>query len=87
MLKAEILPLQAHEIAAWGAGGSLAGLTRHSDRGSNYTAAVYTNRVLELGALASTRAVGDSHAFGLRERGLPGPTCSLVRARLSRPRS
>ncbi len=34
-LKAEILPLQALDMAAWDAGGDLAGLTHHSDHGSN----------------------------------------------------
>lgn len=37
-LKAEILPLQVLDMAAWGAGGNLTGLTHHSDHGSNYMA-------------------------------------------------
>ena len=34
-LKADILPLQALDMAAWAAGGDLDGLTHHSDHGSN----------------------------------------------------
>jgi transposase InsO family protein len=59
-LKAEILPLQALDMAAWGAGGDLTGLTHQSDHGSNYMAMVYTDRVVELGAGPSTGTVGDS---------------------------
>jgi transposase InsO family protein len=50
--------LQALDMAAWGAGGSLAGLTHHSDHGSNYLSMVYTERVAELGAVPSTGTVG-----------------------------
>ena len=60
-LKAEVLPLQALEMAAWQAGGSLEGLVHHSDHGSNYMSMVYTNRVAELGAIPSTGTVGDSY--------------------------
>ncbi|HHX46161.1 MAG TPA: IS3 family transposase [Brevibacterium sp.] len=59
-LKAEILPLQALDMAAWDAGGDLTGLTHHSDHGSNYMAMVYTDRVVELGAVPSTGTIGDS---------------------------
>ena len=41
-LKAEVLPLQALEMAAWNTGGDLTGLTHHSDHGSNYMSLVYT---------------------------------------------
>jgi putative transposase len=60
-LKAEILPLQALDMAAWDAGGDLTGLTHHSDHGSNYMAMVYTDRIVELGAIPSTGTVGDSY--------------------------
>jgi transposase InsO family protein len=60
-LKAEILPLQALDMAAWEAGGDLTGLTHHSDHGSNYMAMVYTDRVVELGAAPSTGTVGDAY--------------------------
>lgn len=66
-LKAEILPLQALEMAAWNAGGGLEGLTHHSDHGSNYMAMVYTDRVLELGMVPSTGTVGDSYDNAMAE--------------------
>jgi len=66
-LKAEILPLQALDMAAWDAGGDLTGLTHHSDHGSNYMAMVYTDRVVELGAVPSTGTVGDSFDNAMAE--------------------
>ena len=66
-LKAEILPLQALDMAAWDAGGDLTGLTHHSDHGSNYMAMVYTDRIVELGAIPSTGTVGDSYDNALAE--------------------
>lgn len=66
-LKAEILPLQALDMAAWDAGADLAGLTHHSDHGSNYVAMVYTDRIVELGAVPSTGTVGDSFENALAE--------------------
>jgi putative transposase len=66
-LKADILPLQALDMAAWAAGGNLDGLTHHSDHGSNYMALVYTDRIVELGATPSTGTVGDSYDNALAE--------------------
>lgn len=66
-LKAEILPLQALDMAAWNAGGDLTGLTHHSDHGSNYMAMVYTERIVELGAVPSTGTVGDSFDNAMAE--------------------
>lgn len=66
-LKADILPLQALDMAAWDAGGDLAGLVHHADHGSNYLAVVYTDRILELGATPSTGSVGDSFDNALAE--------------------
>lgn len=66
-LRAEILPMQALDMAAWGAGGDLTGLTHHSDHGSNYMAMVYTERVVELGAVPSTGTVGDSFDNAMAE--------------------
>jgi putative transposase len=66
-LRADILPLQALEMAAFQADGDLAGLTHHSDHGSNYMSMVYTDRVLELGAAPSTGTVGDSYDNALAE--------------------
>ncbi|MBF4562864.1 transposase [Microbacterium sp. VKM Ac-2870] len=59
--------MQALDMAAWGAGDDLTGLTHHSDHGSNYTAMVYTDRLVELGAVPSTGTVGDSHDNALAE--------------------
>jgi len=69
-LRSDILPLQALDMAAWHAnqeGHDLTGLVHHSDRGSNYLAVVYTNRISELGALPSTGSVGDSYDNALAE--------------------
>lgn len=66
-LKADVLPLQALEMAAWGADGDLAGVTHHSDHGSNYMSVVYSERVRELGAMPSTGTVGDSYDNALAE--------------------
>jgi transposase InsO family protein len=66
-LRAEILPMQALNMAAWSAGGRLDGLIHHADHGSNYTAMVYTDRIVELGALPSTGTVGDSFDNAMAE--------------------
>ncbi|WP_460771421.1 IS3 family transposase [Mariniluteicoccus flavus] len=66
-LKAEILPMQALDMAAWDAGDDLTGLTHHSDHGSNYMAMVYTDRIVELGAVPSTGTVGDSFDCAMAE--------------------
>lgn len=66
-LKAEVLPLQALDMAAWGADGPLDGLIHHADHGSNYMSMVYTDRVVELGATPSTGTVGDSYDNALAE--------------------
>lgn len=66
-LRADILPLHALDMAAFEAGGDLTGLTHHSDHGSNYMSLVYTDRVLQLGAAASTGSVGDSYDNALAE--------------------
>jgi transposase InsO family protein len=66
-LKADVLPLQALDMAAWGAGGNLTGLIHHADHGSNYLSLVYTSRIAELGAEPSTGSVGDSYDNALAE--------------------
>lgn len=58
-LKADVLPLQALNMAAWEADGNLNELTHHSDHGSNYMALVYTDRIVELDASPSPGTVGD----------------------------
>jgi len=47
-------------MVAWDADGGLGELTHHSDHGSNYTALVYTDRIIELGATPSTGPVSVS---------------------------
>ena len=66
-LKADVLPLQALDMAAWDAGDNRAGPTHHSDHGSNYMSMVYTDRIVELGATPSTGTVGDSYDNALAE--------------------
>jgi len=66
-LRADVLPLQALDMAAFAVGRDLTGLTHHSDHGSNYMSLVYTDRVLELGAIPSTGTVGDSFDNALAE--------------------
>lgn len=66
-LKSEILPMQALNMAAWQYGGDLEGVIHHADHGSNYTAMVYTERIVELGAVPSTGTVGDSYDNALAE--------------------
>jgi len=73
--------LDALELAAWARRGrSLEALVHHSDRGCQYTALRYTERVAELGASASVGTVGDSYdnalaetIFGLYKAELIGP--------------
>ena len=60
--------LDALELAAWARrGSSLEALVHHSDRGCQYTALRYTERVAELGARASVGSVGDSYDNALAE--------------------
>jgi len=66
-LRSEILPMQALDMAAWHAGGRLDGLIHHADHGSNYTAMIYTERIVELGAVPSTETVGDSFDNAMAE--------------------
>jgi transposase InsO family protein len=66
-LKADILPLQALDMAAWDVGASLDGLVHHADHGSNYLATIYTDQVVELGATPSTGTIGDSYDNAMAE--------------------
>ncbi len=70
-LKADILPLQALDMAAWDArregAADLRGLVHHADHGSNYLSIVYTDRIGDLGAKPSTGTVGDSFDNALAE--------------------
>jgi transposase InsO family protein len=76
------LALDALELAAWARRGQdLAGLVHHSDRGSQYLAVRYTERLAELGALASVGSVGDSYDNALAET-----VHGLYKAELIHPR-
>ena len=64
------LPLDALEMALWvrdRAGQDVTGLIQHSDAGSQYTALRYTERLAEVGAIASIGTVGDSYDNALAE--------------------
>lgn len=58
------LPLDALEMALWirdRAGQDVTGVIQHSDAGAQYTALRYTDRLAEVGAIASIGSVGDSY--------------------------
>jgi hypothetical protein len=62
------LPLDALEMAVWiRAGHDLTGLVHRSDAGSQYTSFRYTDRLAQLGVLASIGTVGDSFDNALAE--------------------
>jgi putative transposase len=62
------LALDALEMALWARrAGRLAGLIHHSDRGVQYLAVRYTERLAEAGAVASVGSRGDSYDNALAE--------------------
>jgi len=64
------LPLDALEMALWvrdRAGEAVEGLIHHSDAGSQYTALRYSERLADVGALASIGSVGDSFDNAMAE--------------------
>ena len=64
------LPLDALEMALWTrrqADQLVGGLVHHSDAGSQYTSIIYTNRIVDAGAVASIGTVGDSYDNALAE--------------------
>jgi transposase InsO family protein len=64
------LPLDALEMALWTRAQTnqlVDGLIHHSDAGSVYTSILYTDRLIEAGALASIGTVGDSYDNALAE--------------------
>jgi putative transposase len=62
------LALDALEMAIWGRRGEqLHGLVHHSDRGVQYLAVRYTERLAEAGAVASVGSRGDSYDNALAE--------------------
>ena len=61
------LALDALEMAIWRRRGGLDGLVHHSDRGGQYLAIRYTQRLAEAGAVASVGSRGDSFDNALAE--------------------
>jgi len=61
------LALDALEMALWARGRDLAGLVHHSDRGSQYLAVRYTERLAESGVAGSVGSRGDSYDNALAE--------------------
>lgn len=59
--------LDALEMARWSRGNTLAGLTCHSDAGSQFTSIRYGERLAELGAVPSIGSIGDSFDNALAE--------------------
>jgi len=61
------LTLRSLDMAAWKRNRPLAGLTAHSDAGSQYTALRFTERLADLGAAPSIGSVGDSYDNSMAE--------------------
>ena len=61
------LALDALEMAIWNRKGDLSELVHHSDRGSQYLAIRYTERLAEAGAVSSVGSKGDSYDNALAE--------------------
>ncbi len=61
------LALDALEMAIWSRRERLDGLVHHSDRGSQYLAIRYTERLAEAGAVTSVGSRGDSYDNALAE--------------------
>jgi transposase InsO family protein len=61
------LALDALEMAIWSRRGDLQGLVHHSDRGGQYLAIRYTERLAEAGGVTSVGSRGDSYDNALAE--------------------
>ena len=61
------LALDALEMAIWARGAHLPGLVHHSDRGVQYLAIRYTERLADAGAVNSVGSKGDSYDNALAE--------------------
>ncbi len=75
------LALDALEQAIWRRDERLAGVVHHSDRGSQYTAIRYAERLAEVDAVASVGSVGDSYDNALAESAI-----GLIKTELLEPR-
>jgi len=81
-LRAE-LALDALEMAIWARGDDLAGLVHHSDRGVQYLAIRYTERLADAGAVTSVGSKGDSYDNALAESVNALYKAELIRQRRS----
>ena len=61
------LALDALEMALWHRDGAVEGLVHHSDRGGQYLAIRYTERLADVGAVRSVGSKGDSYDNALAE--------------------
>jgi putative transposase len=75
------LALDALEMAIWQRHGGLEGLVHHSDRGSQYLAIRYTERLAEAGAVTSVGSRGDSFDNALAETIIGLYKAELIRRR------
>jgi transposase InsO family protein len=75
------LALDALEMAIWRRQAQLEGLVHHSDRGSQYLAIRYTERLAEAGAVTSVGSRGDSYDNALAETIIGLYKTELVRQR------
>jgi putative transposase len=75
------LALDALEMAIWQRHGGLDGLVHHSDRGSQYLAIRYTERLAEAGAVTSVGSRGDSYDNALAETIIGLYKTELIRRR------
>jgi putative transposase len=75
------LALDALEMAIWRRQAQLEGLVHHSDRGSQYLAIRYTERLTEAGAVTSVGSRGDSYDNALAETVIGLYKTELIRRR------
>jgi putative transposase len=75
------LALDALEMAIWRRRGDLEGLVHHSDRGVQYLAIRYTERLAEAGAVTSVGSRGDSFDNALAETIIGLYKTELIRRR------
>ena len=78
------LALDALEMAIWrrqGTGSDLDGLIHHSDRGGQYLAIRYTDRLADAGAVTSVGSKGDSYDNALAETTIGLFKTELIRRR------
>jgi putative transposase len=75
------LALDALEMAIWARRGELEGLVHHSDRGGQYLAIRYTERLAEAGAVTSVGSRGDSFDNALAETIIGLYKTELIRRR------